>query len=153
MEVQFAGQALLIACEMEKRAIKLYERALLLFSQEDIASAIRAILTEEKRHLSQFETMRSAFPCDMKPDDERLLQAESGDILFQGGLMEAHRKGALCSAEALFDYAANEERNAATCYTRFAENTQGEAAQIFRAIAQEEQCHLCQLLTMKNAVK
>ena len=53
LHVQNAGEALYIACEMEKRAIRLYERALVVFADGPCQEAIRAILHDERKHLQQ----------------------------------------------------------------------------------------------------
>ena len=55
MEIRDPGEAAYIACEMEKRAIRLYERALALFADSPCQEAIRAILGDERNHLRQFQ--------------------------------------------------------------------------------------------------
>ena len=47
MQVRDTAEALFIACEMEKRAIRLYERALAVFADGPCQEAIRAILADE----------------------------------------------------------------------------------------------------------
>ena len=46
--VKTAGDALYIACEMEKRAVKLYERAALIWPDGSIAAAIGDMLSLER---------------------------------------------------------------------------------------------------------
>ena len=74
MDVRCAGEALYIACQMEKRAIRLYERALAVFADGACQDAVRAILAEERNHLNQFSRMGAE-----TPDFERaqLLSASS----------------------------------------------------------------------------
>ena len=91
MEIRGAGEALYIACQMEKRAIRLYERALAVFTDGACQDAVRSILAEERNHLDQFSRMGAE-----TPDFERaqLLSAKAAEVLFSGGLVEAQRKGA-----------------------------------------------------------
>ena len=91
MDIRCAGEALFIACQMEKRAIRLYERALAVFADGACQDAVRDILAEERNHLNQFSQMGAD-----TPDFERaqLLSAKAAGVLFSGGLTEAQRKGA-----------------------------------------------------------
>ena len=57
--VKTAGDALYIACEMEKRAVKLYERAALIWPDGPIAAAIGDMLSQEREHLRRFTHMLS----------------------------------------------------------------------------------------------
>ena len=59
--VKTAGDALYIACEMEKRAVKLYERAALIWPDGPIAAAIGDMLSQEREHLRRFTHM--LWPC------------------------------------------------------------------------------------------
>ncbi len=142
MDIRSAGEALFIACQMEKRAIRLYERALAIFEDGACQDAVRVILAEERNHLAHFSRMGPA-----APDFERaqLLAAQSSGVLFPGGLMEAQRKGAFESVRGLYEYAAAEERDAARQYEAFASSLSGDAASAFSAVAQEEKRHLNQL--------
>ena len=142
MDVRDAGEALYIACEMEKRAIRLYERALTVFADGPCQEAIRAILCDEDRHLEQFSRMGAR-----EPGFERgqLLSAQASRVLFPGGLMEAQRKGAFSSPAALYRFAAREEQQAIDCYGDFASSLTGDAAAAFSAIRLEEKQHLKKL--------
>ncbi|MBR1586537.1 MAG: hypothetical protein IJ662_13435 [Clostridia bacterium] len=142
MIVRNAGEALYIACEMEKRAIRLYERALAVFSDGPCQQAVRAILADERNHLNQFAQMGAE-----SPDFERaqLLSAQAARVLFSGGLTEAHRKGAFDSVPALYAFAAEEEREAIARYGEFAAQLTGPAAAAFTAIQLEEKQHLLHL--------
>ena len=142
MNVKNAGEALYIASEMEKRAIKLYERALMIFGEGSAREAIAAILKEEKGHLALFQALGA-----QQPDFEQaqLLSAQAADVLFSGGLMEAQRKGAFESPRNLYAYAANEEAEAIRRYGAFAAQLTGDAAAAFAAIAREEETHYAHL--------
>ncbi len=142
MDIRCAGEALYIACQMEKRAIRLYERALAVFADGVCQDAVRSILAEEKNHLAQFSRMGAE-----TPDFERaqLLAAKAAEVLFSGGLVEAQRKGAFESMRSLYAYAAAEEEEAVRQYTAFASSLQGSAASAFSAIALEEKQHLNKL--------
>ena len=145
MDVRCAGEALYIACQMEQRAIRLYERALAVFADGACQDAVRAILAEEKNHLNQFSRMGAE-----TPDFERaqLLSAKAAEVLFSVGLVEAQRKGAFESVRSLYAYAGAEEEEAVRQYTAFASSLSGEAANAFSAIALEEKRHLCKLNTL-----
>ncbi len=142
MQVRGAAEALFIACEMEKRAIRLYERALAVFADGPCQEAIRVILSDEKRHLARFSEMGVD-----TPDFERarLLAAQAAGVLFSGGLVEAQRKGAFDSVLSLYRYAAEEETEAIARYGEFASGLAGPAAFAFRQIEMEETGHLKKL--------
>jgi len=142
VQIHSATDALYIASEMEKRAVKLYERAISVWPNAEMAQAIRSMLSDEKQHLAHFTAMLG----DHLPDsaDALLLSAYAGGILFEGGLHAAARVGAFDSPQALLRYAAEQEQIAVDCYSRFAEKcpNASEAQQAFLKIAQEEALHL-----------
>lgn len=145
MQVYGAAEALFIACEMEKRAIRLYERALAVFADGPCQEAIRTILADERRHLARFSEMGVE-----TPDFERarLLAAQATGVLFSGGLVEAQRKGAFASVLNLYRYAAIEEQEAIARYGAFASQLDGLASAAFRQIETEETGHLKKLNEM-----
>ncbi|MBR3018454.1 MAG: hypothetical protein IKH57_15480 [Clostridia bacterium] len=149
MQVRDAAEALFIACEMEKRAIRLYERALAIFADGSCQEAIRAILVEERHHLARFSDMG----CET-PGFERaqLLAGQAAEVLFSGGLMEAQRKGAFDSVLRLYEYAAEEEKQAIARYEEFAEGLRGAASVAFQQIGMEETGHLKKLNEMIRAL-
>lgn len=148
MQAKNAGEALYLASEMERRAVRLYERALLVFDRPDCQAAIRQILCEEKQHLARFEAMGAQAPGF---EEGQALAAKASEVLFAGGLVEAQRKGAFESARALFAYAMEQESQAIACYDAFARQFPGETGAAFAAIAQEEQTHLAQFAALQNA--
>ncbi len=140
--VRDAGEALFIACEMEKRAIRLYERALSVFPDSPCQAAVGAILSDERNHLRQFSQMGATAAGFERA---QLLSAQAGQVLFPGGLVEAQRRGAFDSVRALYAFAAEEELRAVQTYTGFAESLSGDASAAFSAIALEEKQHLNRL--------
>ena len=88
------------------------------------------------------------------PDFARaqLLAAQAAGVLFSGGLIEAQRKGAFDSALRLYQYAAEEERDAVSRYGEFAAQLDGAAAAAFRQIEMEEAGHLKKLNEMISAL-
>ena len=50
MIIEHQGQALTVAMEMERRAIRTYERALLLAKDEEVRKGIEDILSDERRN-------------------------------------------------------------------------------------------------------
>lgn len=146
MNIRDAGEALYIACEMEKRAIRLYERALALFGDGPCQEAVSQILSDERNHLKQFSAMGA-----QEPGFERaqLLSAQASGVLFSGGLVEAQRKGAFASPESLYAYAAAAEAEAVRRYGHFAAQLNGSAAEAFRAIVLEEKQHYAKLSSLR----
>ncbi len=138
MDIRSAGEALFIACEMEKHAIRLYERALDVFADAPCREAVRAILCDEKKHLARFSGMGAE---TQGFERAQLLSAQASRMLFSGGLMEAQRKGAFSSVGSLYQYAALQEKEAQARYSAFASSLQGSAAAAFAAIAMEEKQH------------
>ena len=143
--VKNAAEALYIATEMEKRAIKLYERAAMVFSDEAIAPVIAGMLQDERQHLLRFQSMRT----EVQPGgaDGLILSAYAAGVLFEGGLHGAVRAGAFDSPAALIRYAARQERIAIDCYMDFSHHCDGvpDAQAAFCAIAREEGLHLAAL--------
>lgn len=145
VQISSARDALYIASEMEKRAVKLYERAVMLWPDDAMTRAIEGMLADEKQHYKHF----TALMGDILPEqgDALLLSAYAGGILFEGGLHAAARSGAFDSPEALWRYAAQQEQLAVENYTRFAAQCEHapEAKAAFLRIAQEESLHLAAL--------
>lgn len=142
--VKNASEALYVAREMEKRAIRLYERALSLWPQGEAAAAIDDMLRDEKRHLRRFEEMAGGAD-DIAGAEALLLSAHAAGVLFEGGLTAAARTGAFDSPRALYAFAAEQEKIAVDCYTLFAQSCPAEAKQAFIDIAREESGHLSAL--------
>ena len=147
MQAKNAGEALYLASEMERRAVRLYERALLVFDRPDCQAAIRQILCEEKQHLARFEAMGAQAPGF---EEGQALAAKASEVLFAGGLVEAQRKGAFASPKALYAYAAAEEKTAIERYGDFADQLDGDASKAFAAIVLEEKQHYAKFSTMEN---
>lgn len=143
-----AAEALYLAAGMEKRAISLYERALLVFGPV-AGDVIRALLADEREHLAGFLSL-----LEERPERERaaLLDAKAGDLLFEGGLMGAVREGAFDSPLSLLRYAADEEERAAERYGEFAASATGGAREAFLRIQRQEREHLKALLARAEAL-
>ena len=136
------GEAFFIASEMERRAVRLYERALQVFENTPCEELTREILCDEREHLRRFLELGAQTPFD--PDNAALLSAESAQIIFSGGLTEAHRRGAFSSPEKLLTYAMGQERAAISTYEGFAAGMDPDdpRAQAFLRVAEEENKHL-----------
>ena len=145
MIVHNEREALCVAVEMERRAIRIYERALLLSTDSAVRGGIEDILRQEKEHLRRFSAMRESYPAG--PEEEKaLLQAMGAEVLFPGGVMEMERAQGLTTLEGLYGFAAQSEQNAMETYLTFAEKCRDSGvAEAFRAIAAEESAHLIQL--------
>ncbi len=108
MEIRSQQEALFIACEMEKSAIQLYTRALMLLEQQGraddpIAVQIRQTCEDEREHLRQFRA--HAQPLDGTLEEQLMLSAAAEGVLFEGGLMDAVRRGLLNDVSSMMNYA------------------------------------------------
>lgn len=148
MTLRAAEEAFFTAQEMERRAIRLYERAIMLFGQQEpMKGYLNAILKEEKEHLRRFEMLGGAYFPSL--EEQTLLSSKAADALFTGGLVEAQRLGAFDSPRGLFSYAANEEKSSQAFYEDMARALmnagENDAANALLSIAREESAHLCSL--------
>lgn len=145
MIVRNEQQALCVAVEMEKRAIRVYERALMLVQDSDVEKGIRDILEDEKRHLIRFSAMKDS--CHVDPQEDRMLvQSMSADVLFPGGVMEMERAKGLTTLKALYEFATDSEHDAVVKYADFADRCEkAEVKDAFLAIAREEASHYAEL--------
>jgi len=146
MKIQSAQEALFVACEMERGAIQLYERSLLLLGEmhrekEPIYAQISCMLADEKQHLLQFRELYTGLNTAM--EKQLALAAVASSILFEGGLMGAVRKGLLKDERSMLAFAADAEKTAAATYRAFAEQSDApRASEMLSGIALEEDKHL-----------
>lgn len=146
MVVQNEGQALCVAEEMEKRAIRMYERALMVADDPATADGIRELLAEEQTHLMRFREMKEEHPV-LAAEERLIISSMAADVLFSGGVMEMKREHALTTLEGLYRYAAQSEAEAVEAYGGFASKcTDPKVQSAFMAIAREESQHLSVLL-------
>lgn len=142
MVVHNEREALCVAVEMENRAIRIYERAMLLVDDEAIREGIETILQQEKQHLKRFKEMRERHPVGLQ-EEKMLLQAMGAEVLFPGGVMEMERAHGFTTLKGLYSFAAQSERQAIDTYVACAEKCQDKGiAEAFRSIAAEESVHL-----------
>ena len=153
MVVRNEGQALCVAVEMERRAIRVYERALMLATDPAVIEGIKEILGDEREHLKRFSEMKAQHPVPM--DEEKLLiSSMAAEVLFTGGVMEMKREQALLTLEGLYRYAADSEAGAVETYGSFAEKCEDEKVHdTFMAIVREESEHLTVLLAKLEQMK
>ena len=153
MFVRNEGQALCVAVEMERRAIRVYERALLLAKDPAVIEGIQEILADEKEHLKRFSAMKADHP--VPEEEERLLiSSMAAEVLFTGGVMEMKREQALQTLIGLYRYAADSEAGAVETYGSFAEKCAEERVkETFMAIVREESEHLTVLLDKLEKMK
>ena len=149
MEIRSQQEALFIACEMEKSAIQLYTRALMLLEQQGraddpLAAQIRQTCEDEREHLRQFRSHSQ--PLDGTLEEQLMLSAAAEGVLFEGGLMGAVRRGLLNDVYSMMSYAMAAEECSARKYREFAALTQDAATRaMLEAIAGEEDKHLSSL--------
>ena len=135
-------EALRIAVEMEKRAIRIYERALMIVQDEEVAAGIRSMLRDERGHLQRFQDMKNAL-TDKPEREATLLQSVAADMLFPGGVMEMERANSFTNLQALYEFAAKSEAEATEKYRDLASRcVTAEVRNAFLSIAQEESGHL-----------
>lgn len=144
MIVRNQQQALCVAAEMERRAIRVYERALMLAKDDQVRAGIRDIMQDEQEHLCRFTAMRDNCPVDAG-EERMLIKALAAEMLFPGGVMEMERAKGLDTLQGLYAFAAESERSAVEHYRAFSEKCQGDVAETFLAIAREEAAHLAEL--------
>ena len=146
LQVKSEQEALYLACEMERRAIRVYERGVMISHDPAIKALLQKLHEDEKAHLSQFSKMGN---CAMEITDREqqlLLKSYAAQVLFPGGLMQAQREGALSSLHALLAFSRDSEETAVRTYREFASSCQqAEARDMFLSIAKEEQGHLVSL--------
>lgn len=150
MQIQSAQEALFVACEMERGAIQLYERALMLLGtlgreKEPVRSQIASMLADEKQHLAQFQELYTGLDSAM--EYQLTLAAVASSILFDGGLMGAVRQGLLKDEQSMLAFASRAEETAAATYRAFAQQcVHPRTAEMLYGIALEEDKHLRSLL-------
>lgn len=145
MVVKNECQALCIAVEMERRAIRVYERALMLATDETVRAGINEILVDEKSHLRRFSEMRTGYMVD-EAEERMLISSMAAEVLFTGGVMEMKREQALTTLQGLYRYAADSEADAVRTYADFAQKCENAAVQaVFMDIVREESTHLVEL--------
>ena len=146
MKIKSAQEALFVACEMERGAIQLYERALMLLGtlgreKEPVRAQIASMLADEKQHLAQFQELYTGLDSAM--EYQLTLAAVASSILFDGGLMGAVRQGLLQDERSMLSFAADAEKTAAATYRGFAEQSEDpHASEMLTGIALEEDKHL-----------
>ena len=146
MVVRNEGQALCVAVEMERRAIRVYERALMLTTEPVVVAGIQEILADEREHLRRFSEMKEKYPVPVE-EEKLLISSMAAEVLFTGGVMEMKREQALTTLVGLYRYAAESEAGAVETYGSFASKCQDEKVHdTFMAIVQEESEHLTVLL-------
>ncbi|MBN1776542.1 MAG: ferritin-like domain-containing protein [Clostridiales bacterium] len=146
MLIKSGQEALFVAIEMERGAIQLYERALMLTDTDDdslkpLRQQLAVMLSDEKQHLSQFRSLYNGL--DAGTEERLALSAIASSVLFEGGLMGAVRQGMLRDRESLLNFAAQAEDKAAETYRAFAQSCgDKQAADMLNGIAAEEDKHL-----------
>ena len=154
MVVKNQQEALSVACEMERRAIRTYERALMIASAPEVTQGIRDILKDEREHLRIFSAMKEACCPDYQPEERLLFAALGADVLFPGGVMEMQRAQSLTSLRGLYTFARDSEADAVRKYSDFAERcTHPAAKEAFLSIAREEGTHLAALEDTLNTMQ
>lgn len=153
MVVKNECQALCIAVEMERRAIRVYERALLLAQDDQVRAGIAEILADEKRHLQRFGEMRACHMVD-EAEERLLISSMAAEVLFTGGVMEMKREQALTTLRGLYRYAADSEADAVRTYADFAAKCADPAVHdVFMDIVREESTHLIELRARLNELE
>ena len=145
MVVKNECQALCIAVEMERRAIRVYERALMLAQDAQVRAGIEEILVDERRHLQRFSAMRECRMVD-EAEERLLISSMAAEVLFTGGVMEMKREQARTTLLGLYRYAADSEADAVRTYADFAKKCADPAVHdVFMDIVREESSHLVEL--------
>lgn len=150
MVVRNENQALCVAVEMERRAIRVYERALMLTDDPQVQQGIWEILQDENEHLCRFMAMKEHYQLDAQ-EERMLIAAMAADTLFPGGVMEMKRGQALTTLLELYRYAASSEADAVHTYAEFANKCgDPDVREAFLSIVREESVHLSELQAKVN---
>ncbi|MDO5022448.1 MAG: ferritin family protein [Eubacteriales bacterium] len=148
MNITHDGDAFFVACGMERRAVRMYERMRDLIKNDLILETLNELLKDEREHLVIFNSFLNE--SEAVSSHMPLLDAQADGILFAGGLTEAVRSGAVESRKALIDYAIEQEKIAIETYESFAKKCNSKAAQAFLQVADEEKRHLESLQNMRE---
>lgn len=144
--IRNSAEALFMAVEMEKRAIRMYERMLLVVNDATSTQVIKHLLKDEIEHLERFQTQMSSEA--VSGEDAMLLSARANDILFAGGLTQAAREGAFDSPQSILKYAMEQEDTAVKTYLDLAKKSTGAAKMTFQDISSEEKDHFDALMDL-----
>lgn len=145
MVVRNELEALSVAVEMERRAIRVYERALMLATEPAVTQGIQAILRDEQKHLKCFMAMKDRHH-ENEVADANLMKAMGAEMLFPGGVMEMERAEGLTTLVGLYRFATESEHDAMMNYLDFAARCDREdVRKAFMTIAREEASHLAGL--------
>ncbi len=146
LQIKSEQEALFLACEMERRAIRVYERGMMLSHDPAIQLLLQRLHNDEKKHLANFSRLGKCSSEITDQEQQLLLKSYAAQVLFPGGLMQAQREGALSSLHSLLAFARDSEETAVRCYGEFASSCEKpEARDMFLTIAQEEKGHLLTL--------
>jgi rubrerythrin len=152
MVIKNENQALCVAVEMERRAIRVYERALMLTEDPNVQAGIQEILADEREHLRRFSNMKESFQVDAA-EEKMLLAGMAAETLFPGGVMEMRREHALTTLEGLYRYAAESEADAVRKYHDFAMKcSDPDVRDTFLSIVHEESRHHAELRTRLSKI-
>lgn len=147
------AQGILIALEMERRGMSLYNRAQKIVTDPSLLRILHELEQDERDHYRQFSEMAKEFGADpMAKEEGELLLAQASTFFFPGGLMQAAMGGALNSAPALLNEAIAAEKDAIAFYTRLLELSGEASRRALEIIIGEEQGHLEQLTERKAAL-
>ena len=139
LKLHTVAEVLFVSCRMEESAITLYQRALMICSDE-IRPAIERILQDEQSHLCRFRSFGVNNALSPERTAELSLYAEQ--ILYKGGLLGAVRDGLLNSKDSLLKLAARSEAESMQLYRDFAKIAKDDVKNALLLIADEEELHL-----------
>lgn len=140
-------EAFFVACEMERSAVQMYTRALALTDtlparDSALEEMLRSTLAQETEHLRLFSALYEKDEGILAPDRQLLLTGEANNLLCEGGLMGAVRKGLLKDRDAMLRFAEKAEALSANQYREFAAlAVHEEARNALMQIAGEEDTH------------
>lgn len=143
------NEAMFIACEMERGAIRHYARAMQLLrtqgrEQEPLYAQLVAMHRMEQEHLRRFSSFGD--PSALSPERQTMLSALMQGWLFEGGLMGATRDGMMDDVPSMLAYARASEALSAAKYREFASLTDDpDCRDALFSIAAEEDQHLLDL--------
>ena len=144
-DVSDSCEAVFIACEMEKRAVRFCERALTLLLTKEVNLVFQAILQEEREHLRCFSSLLAGTKYSVGSFSS--LSQKAIDMFFGSGLMKAHQENAFDSQKQLLAYAVAQKAQTIAQYEEWLLQCEGEQALTMGKILQTEKAHLLALAT------
>ncbi|GHU65200.1 hypothetical protein FACS1894184_00540 [Clostridia bacterium] len=138
-----------VACEMERRGIAIYRRAIRIASDDRQRALLQRLLGEEESHFDYFELLRGNSAIINQSDDvsSALASAIAAEAYMPGGLMQMAE--AFTSMDRLLEAAVQAEKDSITYYERM-QDAYADLCEQLSEIISQERAHLAELLSWRS---